>query len=247
MRVAILTDIHGNWHALGSVLTDLRRVAPDVTVFAGDVALFGSAPTRCWDAVHDAGWPIVQGNTDRYIFDLDGKLATMPPENQAVREALRAGITWVRAEMGQERVAQLGGMAKRFDIAAPAGAVLVVHGSLGNDEVGFARFEPDTAFAARLPEPAPDVLVCGHTHTAFVRTVGRTLLVNCGSIGRTYDGIPGIATYAVLDDASGRWSATIQRVPYPNKDAYDALRNSSAPVSETVGASLLTGRIPDAE
>ena len=77
MRIAVVTDIHGNRHALFAVLADLRRVGVDEVVFGGDAALFGSRPRECWERVQDLSWRCVQGNTDRYIVNLPSKLAAL--------------------------------------------------------------------------------------------------------------------------------------------------------------------------
>src|SRR5260370_42114176 len=68
MRVAIVSDIHGNRRAFEAVLADLRQVAPDLVLQGGDLAYGGTHPADIIDQVRSAGWPGVRGNTDEMLW-----------------------------------------------------------------------------------------------------------------------------------------------------------------------------------
>lgn len=244
MRVAVLTDVHGNRQAFEAALADLDRQTADAVIFGGDVSLFGAHPRECWERVRELGWRSVQGNTDRYIADLEDKLATLGPDQSGFAEFLRRNVAWARSELGDDLADALGEMTTSVRVDSAAGSLLVVHGVLGNDEVGLAPDDPDDAMATRLGDNEAAAVVCGHTHTAFVRHVGDALVVNCGSVGRSHDRQPGQATYAVLDDSSGRWSAAIRRVPYDHRAAHRAVRERGVPLPEVFAATLLTAVAP---
>ena len=240
MRVAVLTDVHGNQQAFEAVLSDLEGRVADAVILGGDIALFGANPRECWEGVRALGWRTVQGNTDRYIADLAGKLAALGPDQAEFAEYLRQNVAWARAQLGDMLADALGELAASVRVDSTAGSLLVVHGVPGNDEGGLARDDSDDALAAKLGQNEAAVVVCGHTHTAFVRHVGEALVVNCGSVGRSHDRQPGQATYAVLDDSSGRWSAAIRRVPYNHQAAHRAVRERGVPLTEDFAATLLT-------
>src|SRR2546430_17672513 len=67
MRVAIVSDVHGNLTALEAVLADLAQVRPDVVAHGGDLAFRGPRPAECVDRVRELGWPGVLGNMDRAL------------------------------------------------------------------------------------------------------------------------------------------------------------------------------------
>ncbi len=244
MRTAVVTDVHGNLHAFEAVLRDIDRVAPDTVVFGGDVALFGAHPRECWERVRDLGWPTVQGNTDRYINDLEGKLGSLGPDEASFASHLERNVGWTRDALGEALTHALGEMGTSVRLDSAAGTILVVHAVPGNDEVGLFRDDDDGAIAQKLGEPDTAVIACGHTHTAFVRHVGDALVVNCGSVGRSHDGQPGLATYAVLDDSAGRWSATVRRVPYDHQAAHRDLSRLGVPLSDAMAATLITAVSP---
>jgi predicted phosphodiesterase len=69
MRIAIISDIHGNLTALDAVLADLRQQKPDVVLHGGDLPYGGSNPAEVIDCVVQEGWKGVLGNTDEMLWD----------------------------------------------------------------------------------------------------------------------------------------------------------------------------------
>src|SRR6266478_1026201 len=68
MRIAVVSDIHGNRRAFQSVLGDLRQVAPDLILHGGDLAAGGAHPAEIIDQIRSLGWPGVRGNTDEMLW-----------------------------------------------------------------------------------------------------------------------------------------------------------------------------------
>ena len=69
MRVALVSDVHGNAVALETVLGELDRDSPDAVVCLGDLIQGGPDPGRCADLVQERGWPVVLGNADAFVLD----------------------------------------------------------------------------------------------------------------------------------------------------------------------------------
>ncbi|MDE2768941.1 MAG: metallophosphoesterase family protein [Chloroflexota bacterium] len=244
MRIAVVTDIHGNRHALFAVLADLRRVGADQVVFGGDAALFGSRPRECWERVLDLGWRLVQGNTDRYIATLGPGLAAVGKPARRPTDFRATNVAWAAERLGPALVREMGAMPRQASIPSPAGTLLVVHGSPGDDETGWSRDDDEQTVAKVIGPTEATAVVSGHTHTAMIRHAGDVLAVNCGAVGRSHDGQPGLATYAVLDDSGGRWSAELRRVDYDHQGAYAEVQALGVPLSEDFANTLLTGVAP---
>ena len=68
-RIALLSDVHGNLHALNAVLAQLSHEAIDGAVCLGDVAIFGPQPRETLARVHGLGIPVIMGNTDSWALD----------------------------------------------------------------------------------------------------------------------------------------------------------------------------------
>ena len=97
MRVAVVTDIHGNLGALvrrAGGPQDGRR--PTRSSSGGDAALFGAHALECWQRVLELGWPLVQGNTDRYLANPRPALEAMRQRSPAAAEHLERNLAWAR-------------------------------------------------------------------------------------------------------------------------------------------------------
>ena len=90
MRIAVVSDIHGNLAALEAVLGDLRSTSPDLVVHAGDLAANGSSPAEVIDIVRHLEWPGVYGNTDEMLWRPERlqELAAKTPERHGLRRVL---------------------------------------------------------------------------------------------------------------------------------------------------------------
>src|SRR5579862_5417557 len=98
MRIAIVSDIHGNRTALEAVLADLRQTSPDLIFHGGDLADGGASPVEIVDRLRDLRWPGVAGNTDELLFrpeSLDEFAATTPAMNPLL-PAIQAMAAWTR-------------------------------------------------------------------------------------------------------------------------------------------------------
>src|SRR5580700_1932277 len=105
MRIAVVSDIHGNRTAFKAVLDDLRRTAPDLIFHGGDLADGGSSPVEIVDRIRELGWPGIVGNTDEMLFAPESleAFANDAPVFKLVRENAAA----TREALGAERIAWL--------------------------------------------------------------------------------------------------------------------------------------------
>ena len=240
MRIAIVSDIHGNLTALEAVLADLVETAPDLVLHGGDLADNGSAPAETLDRIRALGWRGVVGNTDEMLFApekrksfADAQQPGLRPVFAAVDEIAEAA----REELGGERLAWLRGL----PASVHEGPVGLVHASPGD---AWRAPGPETsddeleAVFSRLGHP---VVVYGHIHRSFVRRVGERLVVNTGSVSLSYDGDPR-ASYLLIDDAERGATATIRRVAYDVELECRRMVERGVPHAAWVGAMLRAGR-----
>ena len=198
MRVAIVSDIHGNLTAFDAVLADLQRQAPDLVLHGGDLALMGAQPAEVIDRVRELGWPGVVGNTDEVLWR---------PQEQARQEELAPKLgpllslifqeyaPATLALLGEERVAWLRGL--------PAKQRL--------DDLVLVHAAPGDLWRAPMPDAKDDELsavygpldaataVYGHIHRPYTRTLARLTVANSGSVGMPWDGDPR-ASYLLIED-----------------------------------------------
>ena len=214
MRIAVVSDIHGNWTALEAVIGDLRATAPDVVLHGGDLADSGSSPIEVVDRVRALGWRGVLGNTDEMLVRPESleafasqSITRTAGAATALWERVREIAAATRAALGEDRLAWMG----RLPLAVTLPGFALVHAQPGDCWRAPARDAADAELEGTFGPLRAPVVVYGHTHLPSIRrlTGSPQLLVNTGSVGLPYDGDPR-ASYLLLDDGE----PAIRRVAY---------------------------------
>jgi predicted phosphodiesterase len=231
MKVAALYDVHGNLPALEAVMSDLRLADADVIVSGGDLVM-GPLPAECLDLLEaDGRVRFLTGNGDREACELD--------EDGDLVETAR----WCSERLGPERLARVERWPSTVDLEVPGlGTVLFCHATPTSDLPILTAATPAEDVARELGDVAADVVVCGHTHVQYDRRVGRTRIVNAGSVGMPYEGSPD-ARWAVLGTDGVEHLST----SYDAVSALDALSRTGFPLVEQWLEPVLLGRITAAE
>jgi putative phosphoesterase len=182
-RIAALYDIHGNLPALEAVLDEVRRESVDLVVVGGDVF----PGPLCRESLErlmtlDAPVQFITGNGDRETCALaDGVVSSSVPPRYL------AAMQWVAD--------QLDSTTRRFVQAWPpittvdlegVGPVLFCHATPASDTDIFTRLTPESRLRPLFENTGANLVVCGHTHMAFDRTIGRVRVVNAGSVGMPF-------------------------------------------------------------
>lgn len=233
MRIAVVSDIHGNLTALEAVVADLQKHSPDMVFQGGDLAAFGGHPAEVVDRVRELGWPGVCGNTDEMLWRPEEltRFAERVPKLKKLMEIFAEMIPWIRAALGEERIRWL----QTLPNLLRHGDVAIVHASPAS--LWTAPFDnaTDDQLRSAFGDLGAPVAVYSHIHRPFVRKLEGLTVVNTGSAGLPYDGDPR-AAYFLLDGAN----ATIRRVEYDCEAEAEALRRSGMPHAEWVSRNLLT-------
>lgn len=225
MKLAVLSDVHGNLAALEAVAADIDAWQPDAVAMAGDVVNRGPQPVECFDFVQQRvqthAWRVIRGNHEGYVLSL-----THPPSHPVVglEGEIRENVAWTyRRFVG--RLHELAELPTQISLVAPdGGEIRVVHGSMRSDRDNILVTTSDAVLREQI-HPAPAVFCCGHTHRALVRRIDTTLVVNAGAVGMPFDGDLR-AAYARLEWQAGRWHAQIVRVPYDRERTQQAFTES---------------------
>ena len=235
MRIAVVSDIHGNLTALDAVVVDLRSVGADLVVHGGDLVGGGSRPAEVIDRIRELGWPGVYGNTDQMLW-APTRISEMlrAPHLQRVRDLiLTHTIPATLHAIGDERLAWLRSLPTQW----PSHELTVVHA--GPDDpwrsplAGASDDELDRTYGPL----ASRCVVYGHIHQPYVRRLSTFTVVNAGSVSLSYDGDPH-AAYAVIDDDR----VEIRRVRYDVEEEIARLFEADDPFAVSTAQTLRTGR-----
>ena len=213
MRVAAISDIHGNLPALEAVLNEIQREGADRIVVVGDT-ISGPWPVEVFELVARLGAAVVRGNADREVVQRSDRFGPL--------------ARWCADSLGDERLAEAEAWPLTHELEVDGlGRVLFCHSTPLSEDPIYTRITPDRDLAEILEDVDSDVFVCGHTHMQYDRRLPNGLrVVNPGSVGLPYEGRPG-AYWALL----GR-DVELRRTDYDVEAAASAIRALGAPVND---------------
>ena len=235
MRIAIVSDIHGNLTAFEAVLADLRLASPDLILHGGDLAEGGARPSEVVDRIRELGWQGVAGNTDELLFRPESltEFAKQAPKLGPFLAAIKELGSAAQQALGAERIEWL----RRLPRVLVQGPVALVHASPGNLWRAPSRDASDAELEAVYRPLGQPVAVHGHIHQSYVRAVGGMVVANSGSVSLSYDGDPR-ASYLVVDGTA----ATIRRVEYDVEREIQAGFDSGLPRADWLARILRSSR-----
>jgi putative phosphoesterase len=236
MRIAVISDVHGNLTALEAVLVDLKETSPDAVYSGGDLATHGHRPSEVIDRIRELQWPGVYGNTDEMLWrpECYAHVVEQAPKLRPLLQVL-------------------------FDILAPATRQLIGNERLEwmrelpriwrTQSIALVHATPDDLWKAPMPD-APDdelrdayerldapLVAYGHIHRGFIRPVDHLIVANAGSVGLPYDG-DRRASYLLIDNGV----PSLRRVEYDVEEEIRSLVASSYPQAIWLAKMLRTGR-----
>lgn len=235
MRIAVVSDIHGNWTALQAVMADLRDTAPDLILHGGDLADSGSNPALVVDTIRDLGWAGVAGNTDEMLFRPESltEFAAPLPQLAAMFGIIGEIASDAREKLGEDRLAWLRALPAR-QIQGP---LAFVHASPASFWRAPAPEAGDQELQTVYAELGRPIAGYGHIHRPYIRRIGELTVVNSGSVSLSYDG-DARASYLLIDD--GRPS--IRRVEYDVRQESAALGQNRIPHAGWIARMLASGK-----
>lgn len=219
MRIAVVSDIHGNLAALDAVIEDIASASADLVVNCGDCLSGPIEPAATADRLMALGWPTVRGNHDRWLSELEPE-EMKPVDRIAYEDLSERHFDWLET---------LPFMAK------PVPGIVMFHATPGDDLSYFTdvvlgervSIAPPETIAEVLAGVTGELVLFGHSHVPReVRLLpGGPLIVNPGSVGqpayndtypiahRVESGSPH-ARYAIVEKRAGLWRIEQRSVPY---------------------------------
>lgn len=208
MKIALISDIHGNLEALSAVLARIDEIRPDQIWCLGDIVGYGADPSACIALIRSRCSLTIAGNHD------SGVTRERLPENYS--PLARAALLWTRPRLNEDEI----GWLRSLPVSAQRSGCVACHGSLLQR---YAYIDSDETARLNLnllqsQYPQASLLLCGHTHikswasgsspwkcfssaTSFDWSNESLLLINPGSVGQPRDG-SAKASWALLDLAA---------------------------------------------
>ena len=226
VKIAVLSDIHANLHALESVIQDAEKRGAEVFLNAGDSIGFGAFPNEVIELLHTKNVISVVGNFDLEVIKGETK----------GKSTRKNAVDFARKELSKCCEGYLLSVPTEVSLSVAGKTLLMVHGSPESVDEHIYHDTPETRLKELVEDAKVDLIIVGHSHEQFSRQVDSVSFINPGSVGRPGDGNPQTG-YALL--SFNPFNVEFVRLDYDVEAAADALRRKKLP--ESFAQMLLRG------
>lgn len=224
MKIACISDIHGNKLALDNVLEDIKKEGATKILVLGDLAMGGYDPNYTIEKIFSLeNVDIIQGNTDKLIVNYSDEMHnSMHPKNPLMAGALKLDVV----EIKEKNKELLKNLPENKVVDIDGIKILMAHGSPRRQDENIFADTPLNEVEEMVKNSPCDLIFVGHTHIpcGFSLESGKTV-VNVGSVGRsmTEDKMPIYLLMTVNSD--GSFSFEHKKVKYDNKKVAEIIKN----------------------
>lgn len=240
MRLALLSDIHGECSLLDQVLQDIRRQGIEQIICLGDALQGGSQPAETLARLRELNCPVVMGNADAWL--ITGEESSAGEHTSEKQREIRA---WSLAQLSEsDRAFVLQHFRPTIEIALEANKqLLCFHGSPVSFNDLIFPTTPDNTVRQILAGSDATLLAGGHTHTQQMRRLGNSWYINPGSVSLAYNWelsdmetgqirVDPWSDYAIVSSEGECLEITFRHVPFDVDALAQVVRASGRPYAE---------------
>jgi putative phosphoesterase len=193
MKVAVLSDIHANIHALNAVYEDLERIGVEHILVAGDLVGYYYWPNEVVDKLSsDTRVVCIRGNHE----DMLESCFASEAETERIIAKYGSGLEYCKNLLDQSMLDWLSALPRSIEIDIGNASFYLHHGSLGSTDT---YLYPDSSPALLEANFSTcDFTIFGHTHYPFLHHRGKQIMMNPGSVGQPRD-VGGMASFAIIN------------------------------------------------
>jgi len=245
MKIALISDIHGNAVALEAVLKDIRRQGAERIAILGDICFRGPEPKRALEMVqtlvHEHNALVIKGNVDEWTVR-----SFHPGEVPELwLEGLKREREWCVSRLSKEDLVWLQALPQDLHLslsetltlhafhATPHSLFDVVWPDASSDQIGSTLIRDDQAH----------IVAYGHIHHPYIRFVRGKAILNTGSVGLPFDGLP-LSSYILLETDGQTYSTALVRVPYDVERVVQQYISQDYPEAELMSQVVRLGKSP---
>lgn len=240
MKLAFLSDIHGNATALEAVLNELKQQEVDKIYIMGDLCFRGPEPKRVLELIH--GLPnveVLKGNADEWLTDgfREGEFS------EEALTVLNEERNWTLQRLTEEDLAYLKQLPTEFVLDELDSVIHAFHATPDSLYDVVSGDDTQAIEDVIMQKDEADIYVYGHTHIPYIRSLHGKSVINTGSVGLPFDGHP-LASYVIVDIEEGRHRFHLNRVPYNREHVVELYRQSGYPNLKALGTVIYYGVRP---
>jgi putative phosphoesterase len=239
MKAAFISDIHGNAVALEAVLADIGMKQVDKVYVLGDLCYRGPEPKKALELVRSLQTDVIKGNADEWV--VRGVRQGEVPE-QAL-ELMNIERNWTLGQLEEDDVQYLASLPTELHIRLGTASIHAFHATPTSlFEIVLPGNEDAVLEEKLLSAAEADIYVYAHIHRPYIRSIGGRTLINIGSVGLPFDGLPK-ASYAIVEVSEGSISTSIERVSFSNEKVIQLYEQVQYPNAAMMSRIIQSGSI----
>ncbi|MFS0636203.1 metallophosphoesterase family protein [Mesobacillus foraminis] len=239
MKIAFISDIHGNAVALDAVLENLKRNLVDKVYVLGDLCYRGPEPKRSLDLVRSLDTDVIKGNADEWV--VRGVREGEVPDK--VLELMNEERNWTVARLDQEDLDYLQSLPTELKFEHGG---ISIHAYHATPESLFEVVLPDAADsdleAKLMQKEGSQLYVYAHIHKPYIRYINGKIIMNIGSVGLPFDGMAK-ASYGLVEIENGNIRTSIQRVCFNQEKVVELYQHETYPNAEMMSGVIRNGKL----
>lgn len=237
MKIAFISDIHGNAVALEAVLKDIEKKQIDMIYVLGDICYRGPEPKRSLQLVKSLNVNVIKGNADEWVVR-GVKKGEVP---DLALELMNEEREWTLSKLNKEDIDYLKNLPTELYFEVKGLKINAFHATPDSlFDIVLPHESDDTINTKLMTLTDSDIYVYAHIHKPYIRYIKGKVIINIGSVGLPFDGVKK-SSYAIVDIDNKRVSTSIERVEfdlekvikqyeeldYPNKNMVNVIHNAS--------------------
>ena len=208
MKFAAIADIHGNLAALKAVLADIEKEQVDLIVVLGDIINASPDSKACWDIIQNLGYPVLRGNHERYVFDLNSPRAPELWHSEYFKP-----VQWTHKQFTDTERQQMADLPASLQLP-DLEDIFFVHATARSDNETMHPSTPRSEAAEMFSGVNENLIVRAHNHLFFEYSLNKHKIVCVGSTGLPLMGNT-LAQYTIFEKRSiGGWQHTFKSIAY---------------------------------
>ncbi len=238
MKIAVISDIHGNLSALNAILQDIENQGIKNFFFLGDLVMNGPSPREVFEVLDQLSPEVwIKGNTDEWLELFRKEVELDTPR----KELMMARNNYAKERLTPEQIKRLSQVQEQGVVIINDKKILCVHGSPNSIEEAIGIMRPLSYFEELIDHNTFDLLLCGHTHLPLIAFYKGKKIMNPGAIGFSLDEDPR-ASYGVITVGNNEFSLTIHRVDYDIEQVLKIAKEREFPYYDIYEDLLLQGK-----
>ena len=236
MRLAVLSDVHGNLQALGAVLEHAQKQNVDRIIVAGDLVVGLPDSRACWDLIQSLKLPMIRGNHERYLAHYGTEKLNWSGEQFKP-------ISWTVKQFSHDERMQV----EVLPLHLHLDNLLIVHASYRSDYDTIKIETPVEELDKMFAGSNENFIIRGHNHLSFSVRFNNRHIESLGSVGLPLDGSPE-ADYVILEKHNHKWDVKRQEIEYDRETTIQRFTDTGyleecGPIAKLFLQELLTGRL----